>query len=104
MARLTATTARDYGETVSPEEHGRDRETRRAYEDVFVRKGSIAAFMAAVRRYDAAAPESLEAVHAAADIELLLAVIKALGVLEVFAVKSARARLLLRSLDPDLPL
>ena len=81
-----------------------DCEGRFAYENLFVRKGLIAAFMAALRRYDIADPESPEAARAAAEVETLLSAVKALGVLDVFAPKSARARTLLRLLDPDLPL
>jgi uncharacterized protein len=85
-------------------EHGGNDESACAYENVFVRKGLIATFIAALRRYDVAEPGSLESAGAAAEIETLLPAIKALGVLDVFTLKSARARALLRSLDPDLPL
>lgn len=88
---------------MSMNEHGDDCEGGMAYENVFVRKGLIATFMAALRRYEIADPDSLEAARAAADIETLLSAVKALGVLDVFELKSARARALVRSLDPDLP-
>jgi len=78
------------------------RVSRRAYDDVFIRKGSLAAFMVALRRYDSAAPDSDEATRAAADIEALLPAMSALGVFEVLTVKSVRARALLQSLDPRL--
>jgi hypothetical protein len=80
-----------------------DGEGRSGYESAFVRKGSIAAFIAAVHRLDAAAPDSQDAIRAAAEIEALLDSIKLLGVLDVFTPKSERARAVLRALDPDLP-
>lgn len=79
------------------------RKSRQAYDALFTRKGSIAAFIAALRCYDAAAPDSSESAQAAADVAGLLPAMLALGVLDVFSLKSARARTLLRSLDPSLP-
>jgi len=87
-----------------PDSHDRrDPASGLAYDNVFLRKGSVAAFVAAVRRYDAAAPDSPEAARAASDIEELLPAVGALGVFQVFAPISERARALLKSLDSKLP-
>jgi hypothetical protein len=86
------------------ENFDRHRDSERAYNDVFVRKGCLAAFLSAARRFDAASSGSAEAVRAADDIRAVLPAIAALNVFEVFALKSARVRALVQSLDSDLAL
>jgi hypothetical protein len=86
------------------EDLDRRRESERAYNDVFVRKGCLAAFLSAARRFDAVSPGSAEAARAADDIRAVLPAVAALNVFDVFALKSARVRALVVSLDPELPL
>ena len=86
------------------EDFDRRRESERAYNDVFVRKGCLAAFLSAARRFDGASPRSTEAARAADDIRAVLPTVAALNVFDVFALKSARVRALVASLDRELPL
>jgi hypothetical protein len=86
------------------EDFDRRRDSERAYNDVFARKGCLAAFLSAARRFDAASSGSAEAARAADDIRAVLPSIAALNVFEVFALKSARVRALVQALDPHLPI
>ena len=86
------------------EDFDRRRESERAYNDVFVRKGCLAAFLSAARRFDAASPGSTEAARAGDDIRAVLPTVASLNVFDVFALKSARVRALVASLGRELPL
>jgi hypothetical protein len=57
---------------------------------VEVRKGSVAAFLANAKLLDTVAPDSPEEAEVEAEIKALAPKLKALGMLEVFSIRSPR--------------